>query len=43
MDSKPETLNADPYGAGWIMKLKAADPAEAGALMDAAAYGKLTA
>jgi glycine cleavage system H protein len=43
LDSKPETLNADPYGSGWIMKLKAADAADAGALMDAAAYAKLTA
>jgi glycine cleavage system H protein len=43
LDSKPETLNGDPYGAGWIMKLKGADAAEAGALLDAAAYTKLTA
>jgi glycine cleavage system H protein len=43
LDSKPETLNADPYGSGWIMKLKAADAADAGSLMDAAAYAKLTA
>jgi glycine cleavage system H protein len=43
LDSKPETLNADPYGSGWIMRLKAADPADAGSLMDAAAYSKLTA
>jgi glycine cleavage system H protein len=43
LDSKPETLNADPYGSGWIMKLKAADPADYGSLMDAAAYAKLTA
>jgi glycine cleavage system H protein len=43
LDGAPETLNADPYGAGWIMKLKVSDPAEAGALMDAAAYAKLTA
>jgi glycine cleavage system H protein len=43
LDGKPETLNGDPYGAGWIMKLKAADAAEAGALLDAAAYTKLTA
>jgi len=43
LDGKPETLNADPYGAGWIMRLKAADPAEAGALMGADAYAKLTA
>jgi glycine cleavage system H protein len=43
LDSKPETLNGDPYGAGWIMKLKPADPAEDAALMDAAAYTQLTA
>jgi glycine cleavage system H protein len=39
LDSAPETLNSDPYGAGWILKLKPASPDEAGALMDAAAYG----
>jgi glycine cleavage system H protein len=43
LDSKPETLNGDPYGAGWIMKLKPAAEAEAASLMDAAAYSKLTA
>ena len=43
LDSKPETLNADPYGAGWIMKLKAGSPDEAAALLDAAAYATLTA
>jgi glycine cleavage system H protein len=42
LDAKPETLNADPYGAGWIMRLKAADAAEAGVLLDAAGYSKLT-
>jgi glycine cleavage system H protein len=43
LDSAPETLNRDPYGAGWILKLKPADPAEAGALLEAAAYAELTA
>jgi glycine cleavage system H protein len=43
LDSAPETLNRDPYGAAWIMKLKLADPAEAAALLDAAGYAKLTA
>lgn len=43
LDGKPETLNADPYGSGWIMRIKASDPAEAGALLDAAAYAALTA
>jgi len=43
LDSTPETLNRDPYGEGWILKLKLSDPAEAGALLDAAAYVKATA
>ena len=43
LDSAPETVNADPYGAGWILKLRLSDPAEAGSLMDSAAYGKSTA
>jgi len=37
----PETVNRDPYGAGWLLKLKLSDPAEAAALMDAAAYAKV--
>ena len=43
LDGAPEALNSDPYGAGWIVKLRLADPAQAAALMDAAAYAKLTA
>jgi glycine cleavage system H protein len=43
LDSTPELLNKDPYGTGWILKLKLADAAEAASLLDAAAYGKLTA
>ncbi|HVN15531.1 MAG TPA: glycine cleavage system H protein [Anaerolineales bacterium] len=34
---KPETLNSDPFGAGWMVKVEGADP---GDLMDAAAYEK---
>ena len=34
----PEAINSDPYGDGWLVKVKLADPAEAEALMDAAAY-----
>jgi glycine cleavage system H protein len=34
----PERINEDPYGAGWLVKVKLADPAEADSLMDAAAY-----
>ena len=36
----PEAINTDPYGKGWMIKLRLADPREVGALMDAAAYGK---
>ena len=34
----PETVNADPYGDGWLVKIRLADPSEADGLMDAAAY-----
>lgn len=42
LDSKPESLNEDPHGAGWYCKLRLADAAEVEALMDAEAYQKLT-
>ena len=35
---EPETVNADPYGEGWLVRIRVSDPAEADALMDAAAY-----
>jgi glycine cleavage system H protein len=34
----PETVNDDPYGAGWLVRIRVADPSEIDALMDAAAY-----
>jgi glycine cleavage system H protein len=37
---KPELVNKDPYGEGWMVVLEAAEPAQASALMDAAAYRK---
>jgi len=43
LDSAPETVNQQPFGSGWMLKLKPSNPAEAEALMDAAAYAKLTA
>ncbi|HEY1764853.1 MAG TPA: glycine cleavage system protein GcvH [Opitutaceae bacterium] len=43
LDGAPEAVNRDPYGAGWILKLRPANPAEASALLDAAGYGQLTA
>lgn len=41
LESAPETINRSPYGDGWMMKVKLADPAAADALLDAEAYGKL--
>jgi glycine cleavage system H protein len=35
---KPETINEDPYGEGWLVKVKLSDPSEQDALLDAAAY-----
>jgi glycine cleavage system H protein len=34
----PEILNTDPYGDGWMVKIKLSDPAELDGLMDPAAY-----
>ena len=39
----PEVVNSDPYGAGWMLRVKLADPAEVEGLLDAAAYDELTA
>jgi glycine cleavage system H protein len=36
--SSPETVNADPYGEGWVVKIRLADPSETAKLRDAAAY-----
>jgi glycine cleavage system H protein len=38
----PETVNKNPHGDGWLCKIKLADAAEVAALMDVAAYEKLT-
>jgi glycine cleavage system H protein len=34
----PETINADPYGDGWLIRIRLADPSERDGLLDAAAY-----
>jgi len=36
--SSPETVNDDPYGEGWLVKVRLSDPAEAESLMSAADY-----
>lgn len=38
LDATPELVNSDPYGAGWLFEVRASDPAELEALMDAEAY-----
>ena len=42
LESQPELLNSDPYGAGWICRIEVGDPAELDGLMDAEAYRTLT-
>ena len=42
LESQPELLNSDPYGAGWICRIEISDPSELDGLMDADAYRALT-
>jgi glycine cleavage system H protein len=35
---KPETINEDPYGEGWLVKVRLSDPSETDSLMDAETY-----
>jgi len=41
LTDSPERINEDPYGEGWLVKVKLSDPSEVDALMDAAAYKEL--
>jgi glycine cleavage system H protein len=43
LSGSPELLNSDPFGEGWMFRVKLADPGQADALLDAAGYEKLTA
>jgi glycine cleavage system H protein len=38
LDETPETINSDPYGEAWLVRIEASDPAEIDALLDAAGY-----
>lgn len=38
LPTTPETVNSDPYGAAWLVKIELTNPAEVGELLDAAAY-----
>jgi len=42
LEGSPELINSDPYGEGWLVELKATDPAAVDALLDAKAYEALT-
>lgn len=41
LEGNPALVNSDPYGEGWIIKVKVSDPAQADGLLDAAAYQAL--
>lgn len=38
LESEPEKVNTDPYGEGWMIKIKISNPSEVEELMDDAAY-----
>ena len=40
---EPETVNEDPYGEGWLVRLRLSDPSEVDSLLDADAYRELLA
>ena len=39
----PETVNEDPYGAGWLIRIRLSDPSEVDGLLDVAAYKQVLA
>jgi len=41
LQDEPETINKDPYGEGWMVKIKMSDSAQLSELMNAAEYEKL--
>lgn len=41
LESNPELVNTDPYGGGWMIKLKLDDPGELGSLLKAAEYREM--
>jgi glycine cleavage system H protein len=43
LSKEPELVNREPYGAGWMLRIKVADPKQVDELLDASAYDALTA
>lgn len=41
--ASPEAVNGDPYGSGWMIRLRVADPGQLAELLDAGTYGALIA
>ncbi len=41
LESEPEVVNSDPYGAGWMIKVKMSDASQLDSLLDAEAYKNL--
>jgi len=42
LDSRPDLINTDPYGEGWLVEITVAEPDRLADLLDASAYGELT-
>jgi glycine cleavage system H protein len=42
IDASPEIVNSDPYGEGWMIRVRMSDPGQFDGLMDAEAYRQLT-
>jgi glycine cleavage system H protein len=42
LEGTPELVNKDPYGKGWMIKIKLSNPSEVGSLLDSTAYEALT-
>ena len=43
LTDSPQAINDDPYGAGWLIRIRLADPSEVDALLDAVAYKQVLA
>ena len=41
LEDEPELVNSDPYGEGWMIKIKISNTEEVDGLLDAAGYGEL--
>ena len=41
LSDAPETINQDPYGEGWLVKVRLSDPSELDSLLDSSAYQEL--